>query len=220
MDQPTTNANEQRPTCYVIFYNACLVGSRQFNTFGSHGAADYVAMRHFDRIHDCVKYLKESAGCQVLGVEIHPSAVPVHQQPFTGNTAFMLGDEGQGLSEKQMQLCDGFVYISQYGEGTASLNVAVAASIVLHNFAVWAQYPEREREGAKFQVAPRQQRTRQRGVVPLSPDEQQELQLQRRGQEDAAEQAAEWLSAVMQQHGGLDGLLSAVESEDAHSSLY
>jgi hypothetical protein len=38
------------------------------------------------------------------------------------------------------------VYIQQYGAGTASLNVAVAASIVLHHFALWAGYGERERE--------------------------------------------------------------------------
>ncbi len=28
----------------------------------------------------------------------------------------------------------------------------MAASIVLHHFAVWASYPEREREGYKFKV--------------------------------------------------------------------
>lgn len=55
-----------------------------------------------------------------------------------GPAAFMLGNEGQGLSPKQMALCDRFVYIPQYGVGTASLNVAVAASIVLHHFSVWA----------------------------------------------------------------------------------
>jgi hypothetical protein len=31
-------------------------------------------------------------------------------------------------------LCDFFVYIPQYGGGTASLDVIVAASIVLHHF--------------------------------------------------------------------------------------
>lgn len=55
-----------------------------------------------------------------------------------GPTAFMLGNEGQGLSPRQMALCDSFVYIPQYGAGTASLNVAVACSIVLHHFALWA----------------------------------------------------------------------------------
>ncbi len=77
----------------------------------------------------------------------------------------MLGNEGSGLSPKQMALCDEFVYIPQYGVGTASLNVAVACSIVLHHFACWAGYPEREREGFKFVVAPRQQRTTARGVA-------------------------------------------------------
>ena len=32
-------------------------------------------------------------------------------------------------------MCDFFVYIPQYGGGTASLNVTVAASIVLQHFA-------------------------------------------------------------------------------------
>ena len=68
-----------------------------------------------------------------------------------------------------MALCDSFVYIPQYGEGTASLNVTVAASIVLHNFAVWAQFSERQRSGYKYDVAVPPPRTTKRGksVVPL-----------------------------------------------------
>jgi hypothetical protein len=54
--------------------------------------------------------------------------------------------QGQGLNERQLALCDSFVYIPQYGPGTASLNVAVAASIVLHHFALFAGYPVRQRE--------------------------------------------------------------------------
>lgn len=61
----------------------------------------------------------------------------------------------QGLSSTQKAACDGFVYIPQYGSGTASLNVAVATSIVLHHFAVWADYEEQTRQGEKFVVADR-----------------------------------------------------------------
>jgi len=43
--------------------------------------------------------------------------------------------QGTGLSTKELEICDFFVYIPQYGCGTASLNVTVAASIVLHHFA-------------------------------------------------------------------------------------
>lgn len=42
--------------------------------------------------------------------------------------------QGTGLSAKECAICDFFIYIPQYGVGTASLNVTVAASIVLHHF--------------------------------------------------------------------------------------
>lgn len=66
--------------------------------------------------------------------------------PATPSHGGSLPLQGQGLNERQLALCDSFLYIPQYGNGTASLNVAVAASIVLHHFALWAGYPERPRE--------------------------------------------------------------------------
>jgi singapore isolate B (sub-type 7) whole genome shotgun sequence assembly, scaffold_16 len=50
------------------------------------------------------------------------------------------------MNEKQIAACDHFVYIPQYGHGTASLNVNVASSIVMHHFSTWAGYEEAERE--------------------------------------------------------------------------
>lgn len=50
----------------------------------------------------------------------------------------MMGNKGSGMNKNQMLLCDGFVKIKQYGGGTASLNVSVAAGIVLHRFHQWA----------------------------------------------------------------------------------
>ena len=75
--------------------------------------------------------------------------------------------QGTGLSEAQAKLCDGFVYIQQYGAGTASLNVSVAGSIVLHHFALWAGYPERSRHGEKYDVGERPVRRASRGIVHL-----------------------------------------------------
>ena len=54
--------------------------------------------------------------------------------------------QGDGMSEKQKSFCDQFVYIPQYGNGTHSLNVGVAAAIVLHRFASWARFRELARE--------------------------------------------------------------------------
>lgn len=51
------------------------------------------------------------------------------------------------MSRRQMRACDGFVYIAQFGTGTASLNVAVAGSIVMHRYALW--HERRGHEGRK-----------------------------------------------------------------------
>ena len=108
----------------------------------------------FDRLEECIVHIK-AMGVSVLGVEIDEKARDVEGEPFEGDTAVMMGNEGQGMNEKQMSLCDGFVKIAQYGGGTASLNVYVAASIVLHRFHHWARGDdvrkycddEREKEG-------------------------------------------------------------------------
>ena len=39
------------------------------------------------------------------------------------------------MHEKHKEICDHFVYIPQYTEKTASLNVSVAGSIIFHHFA-------------------------------------------------------------------------------------
>nr|XP_043613003.1 putative TrmH family tRNA/rRNA methyltransferase [Erigeron canadensis] len=131
-----------------------LVGRRDFNSFGSHGSTSHVRFRHFYTLSDACKFLKEK-DCDICGVEITDNATAVNGHPFKKSTAFLLGNEGSGLSAKECEVCDYFVYIPQYGCGTASLNVTVAASIILHHFAVWAGFPERTREGNKFVVAER-----------------------------------------------------------------
>ncbi|XP_065863495.1 uncharacterized protein [Euphorbia lathyris] len=131
-----------------------LVGRRDFNAFGSHGSTSHVRFRHFHSLLDARNFLKEK-DCDICGVEIADGALPVNEHPFKKSTAFLLGNEGSGLSAKECEICDFFVYIPQYGCGTASLNVTVAASIVLHQFGVWAGFSERTREGNKFIVADR-----------------------------------------------------------------
>ncbi|RVX22273.1 tRNA (guanosine(18)-2'-O)-methyltransferase [Vitis vinifera] len=117
-----------------------LVGRRDFNSFGSHGSTSHLRFRHFHSLLDARHFLKlnsiQEKDCDICGVEITDNAVAVNQHPFKRSTAFLLGNEGTGLSVKECEICDFFVYIPQYGGGTASLNVTVAASIVLHHFGV------------------------------------------------------------------------------------
>ena len=78
-----------------------LVGERSFNTFGAHGADAHVAFRHFPTLAQVRDYAVRERGARVLGVEIAPEARSVATLPFAGPTAFILGNEGQGLSPSQ-----------------------------------------------------------------------------------------------------------------------
>ncbi|CAD7926848.1 unnamed protein product [Amoebophrya sp. A25] len=73
--------------------------------------------------------------------------------PFRKSTCFMLGNEGAGMSVQQLRICDFLVHIPQYSAATASLNVAVAGSIVLHHFALFARFQPHTICGEKFEVA-------------------------------------------------------------------
>jgi tRNA C32,U32 (ribose-2'-O)-methylase TrmJ len=71
--------------------------------------------------------------------------------------AFIFGNEGQGLSAKQREICDEFLFIPQTrggtttaGGGSASLNVASAATVILQAYCMWAGYSDAPREGEKF----------------------------------------------------------------------
>jgi tRNA G18 (ribose-2'-O)-methylase SpoU len=106
-------------------------------------------IRRFDNWNDCVAYLTEH-DIWLVGVEIDEdaqsisqilqaaaatataSAVQNNSQTSCGGLAWCLGNEGTGLHAKQRQSCRAYCRIPQYGGGTASLNVYVAASIVLY----------------------------------------------------------------------------------------
>lgn len=62
-----------------------------------------------------------------------------------------MGNEGTGILDVHKKVCDFFVYIPQYTNKTASLNVSVAAGIIFHHFALWAGYEEADTFEEKYQ---------------------------------------------------------------------
>lgn len=169
------------PRCYVVVNNlqsggnigrivrsasifgaaeVVVVGQRKWRLHGLHG---YVSMpsRHFYTLDEAHAYLTGECSATIVGVEIEEGAKPlvkydqatgVASFPFSGNTAFVVGNEGTGMSVKQRAICSSFVYIPHVrgGGGSGSLNVACACAIVLQTFAMWAGYPEAPRDGDKF----------------------------------------------------------------------
>jgi tRNA G18 (ribose-2'-O)-methylase SpoU len=147
-----------------------VVGQKRYRLTGDHGSRFDLKRRHVWSHEDAKEYLHEKE-VRIYGVEIMEGASPLMRyDPETGimrfpfdrkwkGAAFVMGNEGRGLSEKQRELCDEFLFIPQTrggatdGGGSASLNVACAATVVLQAYCTWAGYPDADRQGEKF-VAP------------------------------------------------------------------
>ena len=129
-----------------------------------------LTIKRFDKLEECASHIRriveprrgdgeaddddddDDAPVRIVGVEIDNSSLnleddaPFESHPYS-SVAFMMGNEGSGMTAKQMSVCDGFVRISQYGGGTASLNVSVAAGLVLHRFFHWSRGEDGLRSG-------------------------------------------------------------------------
>lgn len=123
---------------------------KQFKlSYGAHGTDHRVEYQIFNSIKEAKEWFTAN-NITVCGIEITENSENVATQPFRGDTVFIAGNEELGLLPQLKEICDHFVYVPQYSSKTASLNVTVATSIVLHHFAVWSRYAEAEKIGEKY----------------------------------------------------------------------
>eukprot|EP00668_Euglena_longa_P000391 GGOE01000502.1.p1 GENE.GGOE01000502.1~~GGOE01000502.1.p1 ORF type:complete len:186 (-),score=29.04 GGOE01000502.1:316-873(-) len=130
-----------------------LYGPGKVSTHGSQMGRKAVETSHFLTLQEAIAFCKaQPGGCTICGVVIDVSSQPVEKQPFRGNTGFLLGHSGRGLTSEELQFCEQLVSIAQYSGAVPSLGSVIAGSIVLHHFGLWAGKQEQERKGQKFVV--------------------------------------------------------------------
>lgn len=81
-----------------------------------------------------VKEFLERRNIPIVAIEICEQATKLSQFKFPEFAAFMPGNEGTGLNQRQRDITTSFVYIPQFGNGIESLNVTVATSVVLYEY--------------------------------------------------------------------------------------
>ena len=97
------------------------------------GATDSVDWLYYEHTVDAVLALK-ARGYKVLAIEQTEGSIMLDeyvdkQMP----TAFVFGNEVDGVSDEVIQVCDGVIEIPQWGM-KHSLNISVAAAVVLWEF--------------------------------------------------------------------------------------
>lgn len=128
-----------------------VVGRKKQRLFGSMQTRRHVPRSHFYTVPEAEAYLRRRS-FEIVGVEIADEARDINRVVFEGSTAFWLGNEGEGLSPAVVALCDRLVYVPQYGQATACLNVATTLGIALNAFRASAGGEEAPRSGSKFEV--------------------------------------------------------------------
>ncbi len=93
------------------------------------GADETVTWRYFDTTEAACRQLKAD-GYRIYAVEQVEDSVPLQDFTFEEHTAYILGNEVEGVSEGALPYCDGAIELPQ--EGTKhSINVSVCAGIVM-----------------------------------------------------------------------------------------
>lgn len=110
-----------------VFY----IGNKHYDRRGTVGTHHYTNVVHIKK-HEQLLQLKEKY--EIVGVENTISgAISLDSVEYNKPVLFLLGEEGIGLTQEAINICDRFVYIQQYGS-VRSLNAAVAGSIIMNDF--------------------------------------------------------------------------------------
>ena len=101
----------------------------------SMGAVFKLPIVRLDDLETGLDRLRALHGYELVATVIDPDATPLREINITPNQkrAILLGNEGDGLPEDLVALCNEKVRIPMHAD-IDSLNVAVAAGIVLHHF--------------------------------------------------------------------------------------
>ncbi len=93
------------------------------------GAADSVTWAYFSSTVEAIQALKE-AHFQIVAVEQTSNSTSLEKYPTRQKTAFIFGNEVNGVDAEALALCETCVEIPQFGT-KHSFNVSITAGIIL-----------------------------------------------------------------------------------------
>ena len=96
------------------------------------GAVFKVRIDIVDDFKGAIKSIK-NCGKKVLGAALNQDSLVLGKYELNTQDAIIIGNEGHGLSEETLELCDNTLFIPM-NENTESLNAAIATAIIMWEF--------------------------------------------------------------------------------------
>ncbi len=95
------------------------------------GSEDHISYEYFKTTKECIEHLRRK-NVQIIGVEQSKNSLDYKKIKIDSPTAFIFGNEVNGISKEILEKCDSVIEIPMKGK-KESLNVSVSIGIILFN---------------------------------------------------------------------------------------
>lgn len=109
-----------------------IVGRKRWNRRGAMVTDRYQHVAYHPDPSD-LRAWADDVGLVIIGVENGANAQAIETSALPSQCVLLFGQEGSGLSEDAIAVCDQIVAITQFGS-TRSINVGAAAAIAMHTW--------------------------------------------------------------------------------------
>ena len=111
-----------------------IVGKRDWNKRGAMVTDRYLKVFHHPTISDFSDWCKEHQ-LPIIGIDNVPSSKHLEGASLPEECVLLFGQEGAGMSEEAVAVCEVVLEINQYGS-TRSMNASAAGAIAMYHWAL------------------------------------------------------------------------------------
>jgi tRNA G18 (ribose-2'-O)-methylase SpoU len=111
-----------------------IVGKRDWNRRGAMVTDKYLTVIHHPTVADFKVWCDEHE-VAIIGIDNVDISTPIESAKFPKECVLFLGQEGAGMSDEAVDVCEQVLAISQYGS-TRSMNASAAGAIAMYAWAM------------------------------------------------------------------------------------
>jgi tRNA G18 (ribose-2'-O)-methylase SpoU len=111
-----------------------IVGKRDWNKRGAMVTDRYLKIVHHPTVEDFCSWCKENQ-LPIIGIDNMPGSTPLESAQLPESCVLLFGQEGAGMSDEALAVCDVLYEINQYGS-TRSMNASAAGAIAMYHWAL------------------------------------------------------------------------------------
>lgn len=111
-----------------------IVGKRDWNRRGAMVTDKYLHVLHHPTVADFARWCEENA-VPIIGIDNLPVSQQMENYPLPEKCVLFFGQEGAGMSDEAVDICQVVLAIQQYGS-TRSMNASAAGAIAMYAWAM------------------------------------------------------------------------------------